>query len=124
MTICRLLTVFLVLLQSGLTAAHAHTHANLADHPETPHLHVCELLELFGPAHGDETDHDHDAVDLSDLMASAPPALEHGALDLALVEAGPAFEVATDLLSFPLGLPPSTAGPHRPLYLTFCTLTI
>jgi hypothetical protein len=130
MTISRLLPVFLVLLQSGVTAAHAHVHPGLANHTQVPHFHVHDLLDLFGSDHGDDDDldggdHDTDAVDLSDMMASAaPPTVELAALDLAPVDAGPAFEAAPGLLSFPIGLPPSTAGPHRPLYVTFCTLTI
>jgi hypothetical protein len=128
MTIFRLLPVFLILLQSGRATAHAHTDP--AGHAEAPHVHICELFALFGPLHGDEdshdgADHDHDVVDLSAWMTSAaPPVIEHGTLDLALVEARPAFEATPERLSFPVGLPPSTAGPHRPLYLTFCTLTI
>lgn len=130
MLIRRLLPVFLVLLQSGLAAAHAHAHTDLANHTEAPHLHVHDLLDLLGPNHGDEEDrdggdHDHDAVDLSDMMASAaPPAVELTAFDLAPVDADSAFEAIPDLPAFPVGLPPSTAGPHCPLYLTHCTLTI
>ena len=131
MKLFRLLPVFLVLLQSGQGVAHPHTHAGLVGHTEAPHLHLCELFALFGPLHGGEDghdgheyDHDHDAVDISALMASAtPPTIEHTALDLAVVGAQPAFAVVTRL-SFPVGLPPSTAGPLRPLYLTYCALTI
>ena len=78
MTIRCLLPVFLVLAQSGLAAAHAHVHPNIANHTEAPHLHLHDLLDLFGSDHGDEDDHDGDdhdadAVDLSDMMASAGP---------------------------------------------------
>ena len=123
--------MFLVLAQSGLAAAHAHVHPHLANHTEAPHLHLHDLLDLFGPDHGDEDDHDGDdhdadAVDLSGMMASAAPlpAVDAVALDLAPVDAGPAFAEVFGLSPAPLGLPPPTAGPHRPLYLTFCTLTI
>lgn len=129
MTTRRLLPVFLVLLQSGLTAARAHTHADDAGRAEAPHLHARELLDVFGPVHEEDGnhdgDHDHDALDLSAVMASAaPPTTERAAPDLASVEARPAVEAVSDRRSFPVGLPPSTAGPHRPLYLTLCTLTI
>ena len=129
MLIRRLLPVFLVLLQSGLVAGHAHAHADLANHTQAPHLHVHDLLELFGSDHGDEDDrdggdHDHDAVDLSDMAVSAaPPAVDALALDFTPVALELAFD-GSAASSFPVGLPPSTAGPHRPLYLTLCTLTI
>jgi hypothetical protein len=124
----RLLSILLVLLQSGLTVAHAHSHTNLSTHTQLPHLHACELLELFTSAHhhdqGEGEDHDADAVDLSDVIASAePPASDSVAVTLAPVETAYAVEVTADH-SFPLGLPPSTAGPQRPLYLILCTLTI
>jgi hypothetical protein len=129
MTIRHLLSVFLVLLQSGLAAAHAHTHPDLAKHTEVPHFHTHDLLDLFGASHDDEDghdadDHDADAVDLSAVSVSAaPPAVEAIALDLAPTYLGSAFTGSTEP-TFPVGLPPSTAGPHRPLYLTLCTLTI
>ena len=122
-----LLPVFLVLAQSGLAvAAYAHVHPHRVNHTEAPHLHAHDLLDLFGSDHGDEDDHDADAVDLSDMMASAvpPPAVDAVALDLTSVDAGPAFAEIFGPSPAPLGLPPPTAGPHRPLYLTFCTLTI
>ena len=132
MTIRCLLPVFLVLAQSGLAAAaHAHVHPHLANQTETPHLHLHDLLDRFGSDHGDEddhaaADHDADAVDLSDVMTSAAPssAVDAVALDLTSVDAGPAFAEIFGPSPAPLGLPPPTAGPHRPLYLTFCTLTI
>lgn len=130
MVIRRLLPVFLVLFQSGLAAAHAHTHRDRANHSETPHIHVCELLEPFVPAHGDHEgdggEHDSDAVDLSDMLAgTAPPTVDFVSLDLFAVDAGPVFEVSSPNPSpFPLGLPPPTAGPAPPLYLTHCSLTI
>lgn len=126
-----LLPVFLVLVQSGLAAAHAHVHPHLANHTEAPHLHLHDLIDLFGSDHGDEDDHDGDdhdadAVDLSGMMATAapPPAVDAVALDLAPVDAGAAFAEVFDLSPALLGLPPPAAGPYRPLYLTFCTLTI
>ncbi len=133
MTIRRVLPVLLVLLQSGLAVGHAHAHANLAAHTDVPHFHAHELLDLFVPDHDDHEhdgdDHDADAVDLSDLsVAPVPPpafdavvALE---LDLSLVDMGPAFANFLDSSPTPLGLPPPTAGPFAPLYITFCTLTI
>lgn len=130
MTIRRLIPVFLVLLQSGLTAAHAHAHARPSslNCSTVPHLHACELLELVTPAHDHEDrdgDHDADAVDLSDLMTSpAPQSLAPIAPDLAPADAGPVFEAAVGSLAFPRGLPPSTAGPLLPLYLAHCSLTI
>lgn len=124
----RLLSILLVLLQSGLAVAHAHSHPNLRAHTQVPHLHACELLELFTSAHhherGEGEDHDADAVDLSDVIASAAPtAADSVAVDLTPVETGAVVEV-TAVYPFPLGLPPSTAGPQRPLYLVLCTLTI
>lgn len=131
MTTRRLIPVFLVLLQSGLTAAHAHAHSDSRGCSDVPHVHACELLGLFTPAHshedsdGDGDDHDADAVDLSDLMTfPAPPAVVLAALDLAPVPAGPMFEVVAGSLSFPRGLPHSTAGPPPPLYIAHCSLTI
>jgi hypothetical protein len=127
-TVFRLLPIFLVLLQSGLAVGHAHAHSSPTRHSEVPHLHICELLELFTPAHDHDHeghDHDADAVDLTDLMASAPPpAIGLDALDLAPVDAGPTVKIAHDRRSHPLGLPPSTAGPRPPLYITLCSLTI
>lgn len=126
-----LLPIFLVLLQLGLAVGHAHTHPGLAGHSAAPHLHAHDLLDLFLPDHddedGDDRDHGHDAdaVDLSAIMASAPPpAADAVSLDLAPVDAGPAHADASSPPPAPLGLPPPTAGPSRPLYLTLCTLTI
>ena len=129
MTIRRLLPVFLVLLQSGLTAAHAHSHTGPAHCSGVPHLHACELIELVTPAHDHEEhdgdDHDADAVDLSDLMTSpSPQSLEPVAFDVAPADAGPVFEAPAGARAFPRGLPPSTAGPPKPLYLAHCSLTI
>lgn len=130
MTLRCLLPVFLILLQSGLAAAHAHAHPHIANHAQTPHLHVHDLLALIVPGHGDEgdhdeSDHDADAVDLSDMAVSTapPPAVDAGTFDFVPADLQPAFAGSAESL-FPVGLPPSTAGPHRPLYLTFCTLTI
>lgn len=132
MPIRRLFLVFLVLLQMGLAAGHAHAHANLAAHTDVPHFHAHDLLDLFAPDHDDHEhdgdDHDADAVDLTDLtrVSAPPPAIDADALVLALapVDAGPEF--ANFLASSPalLGLPPPTAGPSAPRYITFCTLTI
>ena len=71
-------------------------------------------------------DHDADAVDLSDLTVAPapPPAPDADALDLAHAGRSPAFVVFSGLSSFPLGLPPSTAAPRPPLYITLCSLTI
>lgn len=127
MAIRHLLPVVLVLLQSGLAAAHAHSHANITNHDQTPHLHIHDLFDLFGSDHHDDDgdDHDADAVDLSDMALSAapPPAVDVVIFDLAPVALEPAFGDCAEG-SFPVGLPPSTAGPQRPLYLTLCTLTI
>lgn len=127
MRLRRLFPVFLVLLQSGLAAAHAHAHTDRLTHTDVPHLHMCELVELFTATdheHAGEGDHDADAVDLSDVITpAAPPAPELAAVDRAPVEASAAVEVTAEH-PFPLGLPPSTAGPRHPLYLTLCTLTI
>ena len=62
-------------------------------------------------------------MDLSDAIASAPPAPGAGAVDLGPVETVAVLEV-TSGRALPIGLPPSTAGPRRPLYLTLRTLTI
>lgn len=51
MTTRRLLPLFLILLQSGLTAVPAHAHADLAAHTEVPHFHAHDLLALFAPVH-------------------------------------------------------------------------
>ncbi|MBN9120107.1 MAG: hypothetical protein J0I06_13235 [Planctomycetes bacterium] len=120
MPICRLFLVILVLLQSGLAVGHAHacTHPGRTVRTQNPHIHACELADLFAA-----TDHDADAVDLSDVPAPAPPAPGAAALDLGPVEIVAVLEVPADH-SFPVGLPPSTAGPQRPLYLVLCTLTI
>ncbi len=126
----RLFPVLLVLLQSGLAAGHAHAHANLAAHTDVPHFHAHELLDLFVPDHDDHEhdgdDHDADAVDLSDLSVAPapPPAFDADALDLAPVDVGLVIAEFFGPLPAPLGLPPATAGPFAPLYITFCTLTI
>lgn len=133
MTFRRLLPIFLVLIQSGLAAAHAHVHPHLANHTEAPHLHLHDLLALFGSDHGDEDDHDGDdhdadAVDLSDLTvpASPPPTNDTAALalDLPPADTGPAFAETVEWPPTTHGLPPPTAGPTRPLYLVLCSLTI
>ena len=127
MRLCRLFLVILVLLQSGLAVGHVHAHPGRAAHTKTPHLHACELLELFTPAshheHDGEEDHDADAVDLSNVIVSAAPPAPELLGDLVSVEFGAALEAPADH-PLPLGLPPSTAGPQRPLYLVLCTLTI
>lgn len=127
MPIRRLFPVLLVLLQSGLAAGHAHAHPGFAAHTEAPHLHAHGLLDLFTPDHDehDGDDHDADAVDLSNLTASAaPPAPDTFAIDLAHVDMGPASAADSGPPRAPLGLPPSTAGPSAPRYITFCCLTI
>jgi hypothetical protein len=130
MLIRRLLPVLLVLLQSGLAAAHGHSHPNCDRHPDTPHIHLCELLALVTDADhkshdGSEDDHDSDAVELSDVLsAAAPPSVEFLTLDLSSVAVGPPVPVSADPAPFPIGLPPSTAGPQPPLYITHCSLTI
>jgi hypothetical protein len=121
-----LLVVALVLLQAGLTAARAHGHADPAHHADAPHLHAHDLFGPFDSDHHDaDADHDHDALELSDLTVAggAPPAADVVALALAPAEASPARAPATEP-SFPVGLPPSTAGPRLPRFLTFCALTI
>lgn len=131
MPIRRLFPVFLVLLQMGLAAGHAHAHANLAAHTDVPHFHAHDLLDLFAPDHDDHEhdadEHDADAVDLTDLtrVSAPPPALDAAALVLALAPVDAAvFASVLDSSPAPLGLPPPTAGPSAPLYITHCTLTI
>ncbi len=119
----RLFPVFLVLLQSGLAVGHVHTHPNLPHHTQTPHVHGDALLDLFGHEQHDE-DTCEDTVELSDLLSPAvPPAIGFDTFALELVCVGPVIE-ATSARPFTLGLPPSTAGPPRPLYITFCALAI
>lgn len=130
MTIRRLIPVLLVLLQSGLAAGHAHAHPDLAGHSDAPHLHAPDLLDLFLPDHADHDhdgdDHDADAVDLSDLTVAPapPPVFDTIACDLAPVDAGLSVAGCFGPPPAPLGLPPPTAGPSTPRYITFCTLTI
>lgn len=129
MPLSRLFPVLLVLLQSGLAAGHAHAHAGFAAHTEAPHLHAHELLDAFTHEHDehehDGDDHDADAVDLSDVtLVGAPPTPGTPALELAPVGAGFAFAGFSDPSPAPLGLPPATAGPSTPRYITFCSLTI
>ena len=131
MPISRLFPILLVLLQSGLAAGHAHAHPGLAGHTDAPHFHTHELLDLFGPDHGtddhDGDDHDADAVDLTNLTVAPapPPALDAlDALDLAPDDAVPALAGFFGPSPAPLGLPPATAGPAAPRYITFCSLTI
>lgn len=126
MTIRLLLPVLLVLLQSGLVAAHAHSHAHRTNHTQTPHLHIHDLFDPFGSDNDEDgDDHDADAVDLSDVALSAvpPTGVDVVVFDLAPVTLERASGACAEP-SFPVGLPPSTAGPKRPLYLTLCTLTI
>ncbi|MCS6866511.1 MAG: hypothetical protein RMJ56_11205 [Gemmataceae bacterium] len=78
MVLMRLVALALILLQAGLAAAHAHHHPDLAHHRLTPHLHACELLERLLPIvpvsdTPTETDHDADAIALTDALATAPP---------------------------------------------------
>ena len=127
MRLHRLFTVSLVLLQSGLAVGSVHAHPDHGAN-SVPHLHMCELIALVTPTehdeHDGEGDHGADAVDLSDVITpGAPPAPELAAVDLAPAGIRAAVEAPTEH-PFPLGVPPSTAGPRRPLYLTFCTLTI
>ena len=130
MTTRCLLPLLLVLLQSGLAAGHAHFHADPVGHVGVPHFHAHDLLALFAAGHDqrdhDGDDHDADAVDLSDLTVAPapPPAPDADALDLAHAGRSPAFAGFSGLSSFPLGLPPSTAAPRPPLYITLCSLTI
>ena len=124
MSIRRLLPVLLVLLQSGLAAGHAH-HPGRSGSAAAPHFHARAVLDHLMPEDGDHDDADHDAVDLSGAMVSTPPPVP-GADALALAPLGPvpAADRVTDAPPAPLGLPPPTAGPSAPRYITFCTLTI
>ena len=128
MSIRRLLPVLLVLLQSGLAAGHAH-HPGRSGSAAAPHFHARAVLDHLMPEDGDHDgdDHDADAVDLSGAMVSTPPPVPGtDALVLALAPLGPmpAADRVTDAPPAPLGLPPPTAGPSAPRYITFCTLTI
>lgn len=121
----RLLLILVVLLQSGLAAARVHAHPDCHTHT-TPHVHTGDLIDLFAPDHDHDHDgdeHDADAVDLSDALAPAQPAADLTAVALAPASADVWAEAVT-VGAFPVGLPPATAGPSRPLYLTFCQLTI
>lgn len=120
----RLFLVSVVLLQSGLAAARVHAHSDCHTHTTAPHVHTGDLIDLFAPDHehdGDE--HDADAIDLSDALAPAQPVADLTAVALAPASADLRAE-AVATRAFPIGLPHTTAGPSRPLYLTFCTLTI
>ncbi len=128
MSIRRLLPVFLVLLQSGLAAGHAH-HPGRSGSAAAPHFHARAVLDHLMPEDGDHDgdDHDADAVDLSGAMVSTPPPVPGAdalVLALAPVGAGSAFANFLDSSPAALGLPPPTAGPSAPRYITFCTLTI
>ena len=129
MPISRLFPILLALLQSGLAPGHAHAHPGLAAHTDAPHLHAHDLLDAFTPEHDDHEhdgdDHDADAVDLSDVtLSGASPTLETDAPDLVPVDAEFARAGYSDPSPAPLGLPPATAGPSAPRYITFCSLTI
>ena len=126
MTLRRLLPVLLVLLQSGLAAGHAH-HPGEPGCTDAPHFHAHALLDYLMPEDGDHDgdDHDADAVDLSGAMVStAPPVVGADALALAPIATVPTADRFTAAPPARLGLPPSTAGPPIPRYITFCTLTI
>ena len=74
---CRLLLVAIVLLQAGLAAARVHSHPGCDAPAALPHVHTCQLIDLFdAPGHDrdEESDHDADRIDLSDALAPAPPA--------------------------------------------------
>jgi len=126
MTLRRLLPVLLVLLQSGLAAGRAREPGSA----DAPHFHAGALLDTFTPEGGDsdehkDADHDADAVDLSGGMAStAPPVAGTDAMALAPLCFAAAADRFTDAPPALLGLPPATAGPPDPRYITFCTLTI
>ena len=126
MAMRRAFPILLVLLQSGLAAGHAHTHLCLNNHTQRPHLHAHALFGDFAPEPIDHEpdDHDADAVDLSDMMVTAtPPAFDTAAL-YALPLIGVQVCDGFTTLVVQLRLPPSTAGPPAPRYITFCTLTI
>ena len=128
---CRKLLVVLLLMQSGL-AALAHEHAE-TDGPSLPilsHFHIHDVLDLIVPhtsTEGEEddegTDHD-DAVYLTTLLAEGPtPSADTFGLDLfppARIDAVHTSVGAASRCS--VKLPPATAGPRCPLYLTHCTL--
>lgn len=65
-------------------------------------------------------------MDLTDLtVAPAPPSVfDTAAFALAPVDAGVAFAGFFGPSPAPLGLPPPTAGPSTPRYITYRTLTI
>ena len=126
MTLRRLLPVLLVMLQSGLAAGRAH-HLGEPGCTEAPHFHAHALLDHLLPDDGDRdaADHDSDAVDLSGaIVSTAPPVVGADLLALAPLATGPTADRFTDAPPARLGLPPSTAGPPVPRYITFCTLTI
>jgi hypothetical protein len=126
------LLILLVLLQSGVAAGHAHDHHGHAagpGHPGVPHAHARHLLDLLPFDAGDEDDHDtngghdEDALYLPALtVAGWLPAADAVGLDLPPASPDPVPAGVADTLPFPLGLPPPTAGPPPPLYLTLCCL--
>ncbi|MBA4186466.1 MAG: hypothetical protein C0467_00465 [Planctomycetaceae bacterium] len=130
MVLGRLLLLFLILLQSGLmTRPHAQTCSidRRCHHSDNSHVHAFELLNFLTPELGDDDqdegeDHDLDAFDMSDFTtphvdANANP------VETALLHASAASIVVgfSGYWPFLIGLPPSTAGPPQPLYLTFCS---
>lgn len=131
MTPSRLFLLFLILLQLGLVAGRAHAHTcatNLQSHHSDPaHVHAHQLLDRLLPESGDQNkedsdDHDADAFDVSGLATVHTPS--HS--EVLAVELPPAFAASSSLefagsSPFLIGLPPSIAGPPRPLYLTFCS---
>ncbi len=128
MMLRRLLPVLLVLLQSGLAAGRAH-HGEPGC-AEAPQFHASAILDHLAPEDQDsdehqDADHDSDAIDLSGVMVSTtPPVLSADAFALAPLCGVATADRFTDATPTPLGLPPATAGPSTPRYITFCTLTI
>ncbi|MCE9562049.1 MAG: hypothetical protein K8U57_08335 [Planctomycetes bacterium] len=129
MTPSRLLLLFLVLLQSGLAAGHAHDHvcsANREFHPDSPHVHAHQLLDFLAldtddQRSEDSEEHESDAFEVSALTTPGPQSSpEVTAADLPEITVPGTVAASTVAAPFLIGLPPSIAGPPRPLYLTFC----
>ncbi len=126
----RLVLVFLVLLQSGLMAKAARAQTctvnSQCQHNGNPHVHAHQMLDLTTDAE-DESEHDRDhhdadAIDVSGL-ATVHSSTQSGELVVALPPTPCPYSLAGFAAHAPflIGLPPSTAGPPRQLYLTFCS---
>lgn len=125
--ICRQILVLLVLLQAG-AAAHAHEHESDGSGSQfNAHLHLDDLLDFShshdtdDDDHDCEGDHDSDAVYITDSTYVAPQVSADG---VGFDFPPSTFELRRHDLAdctFSVGTPPTTAGPLRPLYMSYCS---